>query len=50
MCLRFIVTDVRTFFPEDWFSDSVHKYFSNQTALDLRKKKLGFLNRDLPVM
>ena len=31
-------------------SDSVLKLFLNQTTLDLREKKWGFLNRDFPVI
>ena len=39
----------KTFFPADQ-SDSVHKFFLSQTTLDLREKKLSFLNRDLSVI
>ena len=31
------------------FSDSIHDFFLSQTNLNLRNKKWGFLNRDLPV-
>ena len=31
------------------FLDLLHKSFLNQTTLNLRKEKWGFLNRDLPV-
>ena len=40
----------KAFFSDDLFSDSVHKSFLNQATLDLRKKKWGFLNRDVPVL
>ena len=39
----------KNFWWDDRFSDSVHKFLLNQTTLDLRKKKLVFLNRDSPV-
>ena len=39
----------KAFFSDDQFLDSYHKSFLNQTTLDLRKKKWGFLNQDLPV-
>ena len=37
----------KTFFSDDQFLESVHKSFLNQTTLDLRKEKWGFLNREL---
>ena len=37
----------KAFFSDDRFLDSLHKYFLNQTALDLRKEKRTFLNREL---
>ena len=39
----------KTFFLDDQFLESVHKSFLNQTTLDLRKEKWGFLNRELTV-
>ena len=35
---------------DDWFLDSVYKFFLNQTTLNLRKEKWGFLNRELTVV
>ena len=32
------------------FLDSLHKSFSNQTTLDLRKERWTFLNRELTVL
>ena len=40
----------KTFFSDDQFLESVHKSFLNQTTLDLRKEKWGFLNRELTVL
>ena len=31
------------FFSDERFLDSLHKYFLNQTTLDLRKEKMDFL-------
>ena len=36
----------KAFFSDDWFLDSLHKSFLNQTTFDLRKEKLTFLNRE----
>ena len=37
------------FFSDDHFWDSLHKYFLNQTTLDLRKEKWSFLNQEFTV-
>ena len=39
----------KAFFSDDWFLDSLHKSFLNQTTLDLRKEKWTFLNREFTV-
>ena len=39
----------KAFFSDKLLDDSVHKYFLNQTTLDLRKEKLSYLNQDLTV-
>ena len=36
---------IKAFFSDDRFLDSLHKSFSNQTFLNLRKEKWTFLNR-----
>ena len=38
------------FFSDDWFLESLHKSFLNQTTLDLRKEKWTFLNREFTVL
>ena len=40
----------KTFFSVDRFLILVHKYFLNQTTLDLRKEKWSFLNQDFAVV
>ena len=40
----------KAFFFDDRSLDTLHKYFLNQTTLDIRKEKWSFLNRDLPVV
>ena len=39
----------KAFFSDNWFLDSLHKSFLNQTTLDLRKEKWTFLNREFTV-
>ena len=38
------------FFSDDRFLDSLHKYFINQTTLDLRQKNRTLLNREFTVL
>ena len=38
------------FFQDHQFLESVHKYFFNQTTLNLRKEKWRFLNQELTVL
>ena len=40
----------KAFFSDNRFLDSVHKFFLNQTTLDLRKEKRSFLNREFTVL
>ena len=40
----------KALFWDDWFLDSLHKSFLNQTTLDLRKEKWTFLNREFTVL
>jgi hypothetical protein len=40
----------KAFFSDDWYLYSLHKYFLNQTTLDLRKEKWTFLNREVTVL
>jgi hypothetical protein len=40
----------KAFFSDDRFLILVHKYFLNQTTLDLRKEKWSFLNQDFAVV
>ena len=40
----------KAFFSDDWFLDSLHKSFLNQTTLNFRKEKWTFLNRNFTVM
>ena len=40
----------KAFFSDNLFLDSLHKYFLNQTTLDLRKEKWSFLNREYTVL
>ena len=42
-------TYIRHFYSDNWFLDSLHKFFLNQTSLDLRKQKWTFLNREFAV-
>ena len=39
----------KAFFSDDRFLDSLHKYFLNQTTLDLKKEKWTFLSREFTV-
>ena len=41
---------MRLYFSDDWFLDSLHQSFLNQTTLDLRKEKWTFLNREFTVL
>ena len=40
----------KTFVLADQFLDSVHKYFFNQTTVNLRLEKWSFSNGNLPVL
>ena len=40
----------KAFFSDDRFLDSLHKFFLNQTTLNLRKKKWTLLNREFVVV
>ena len=40
----------KAFFLDDWFLDSLHKYFLDQTTLDLRKENWTFLNLEFTVL
>ena len=40
----------KAIFSNDWFLDSLHKSFLNQTTLNLIKDKWTFLNREFTVL
>ena len=47
--LKLQIHQHKAFFLVNWFLDSLHKYFLNQTTLDLRKEKWTFLNQEFTV-
>ena len=48
--LKFKIHLNKAFFSDDWLLDSLHKYFLNQTTLDLGKEKWTFLNREFTLI